>query len=76
VRDFVTLTQLVSTLAAALEKWKLRTLRTESAHKVRTYSSPFFSESTILSLWMYVTWAQSKVILTPSWGSEMLEKLL
>lgn len=43
------LTQLVRTLEAALLKWKLLTLRIESAHKVRTYNSPVLREITSLS---------------------------
>lgn len=46
------LTQLVRTLEAARLKWKLLTLRMESASKDSTYNSPSFSDKTSFSLVM------------------------
>lgn len=67
---FRALTQHVKTLDAALLKWKLLTYRNESAHNVKTNNSPPRSDKTSLSVAMNAIWAQSRLIFTPSCGSD------
>lgn len=73
---FRTLTQQVKTLDAALLKWKLLTYRNESAHNVKTNNSPPRSDKTSLSVAMNAIWAQSKLIFTPSCGSDENRKFI